>query len=86
MTAIAVARPPARERTRAVTALSPGWAALRLSVARWSARQRLRRSIAHLDDRLLDDVGLEPRKRGLADRLIHRVAAGDGIWGATDRH
>ena len=32
------------------------------------ARRRLRRSIAHLDDRLLADIGLSPQDLGLAER------------------
>jgi hypothetical protein len=85
MTAMTVAPTghPARERTLAAIALVSGWTALRLSVARLAARRRLARSIAHLDDRLLTDVGLRPQHRGSADRLIRRIAPGGGIWGAT---
>ena len=75
----------ARERTLGAMALASGWAALRLAVARWSARRRFTRSITHLDDRLLADIGLEPQRRGFADRLIRRLAPGGGIWRAADR-
>jgi hypothetical protein len=87
MTAMTVAPTghPARERTLAVMLLVSGWSALRLSVARCAARRRLARSITHLDDRLLDDIGLAPQKRGFAERLIRRYAAGGEIWRAADR-
>jgi uncharacterized protein YjiS (DUF1127 family) len=66
-------------------AFASGWSALRALAARRAARQRFTRSIAHLDDRLLADIGLEPQHRGFADRLIRRIAPGGGIWAATDR-
>ena len=39
------------------------------------ARHRLRRSIAHLDDRLLTDIGLGPQDLGFAERFARRHAA-----------
>ena len=72
-------RRPARDRALTADALRPVRAALRLAAARFAARQRLVRSITHLDDRLLADVGLKPQHRGFADRLIRRFAAG-AIW------
>jgi hypothetical protein len=54
--------------------------------ARWLARERIGRSIAHLDDRLLADVGLCPRDLGLGERLIRRYAAGGGIWAVDKAH
>ena len=50
-------------------------AALRDRVARASARRRLARIIAHLDDRMLADAGLTPQDRGLGDGLIRNFAA-----------
>ena len=84
MTAMTVAPSghPARERMLAV--MTPALTVLRLSAARWAARRRLSRSITHLDDRLLADVGLRPQQRGFSDRLIRRIAPGGGIWGTTD--
>ena len=75
---------PARDRALVADALRPVWTALRLAAARFAARRRLARSITHLDDRLLADVGLNPQDHGFADRLIRRVAPGGGIWGAMD--
>jgi len=63
-------------REHAVTyAIRPLWTALRAKVARASARYRLVRSIAHLDDRMLADAGLTPQDRGLGDGLIRGFAA-----------
>jgi uncharacterized protein YjiS (DUF1127 family) len=39
------------------------------------ARRRLQRSIAHLDERLLADIGLDPEDLGIAERLARRRAA-----------
>jgi hypothetical protein len=69
-----------RKDASATSALWSGWVALRLQVVRWLARQRLGRSIAHLDDRLLADVGFNPRDLGLGERLIRRHVAGGDIW------
>jgi uncharacterized protein YjiS (DUF1127 family) len=41
---------------------------LRSAWTRLLARRRLRRSIAHLDDRLLADIGLSSQDLGLAER------------------
>lgn len=63
-------------RDHAVTgAIRPLWIALRKMLARASARRRLARSIAHLDDRMLADAGLTPQDRGLGDSLIRGFAA-----------
>jgi uncharacterized protein YjiS (DUF1127 family) len=47
---------------------------------RWLARNRLRRSIALLDDRLLADIGLCPRDLGFAQRFLRGHMAGGEIW------
>jgi uncharacterized protein YjiS (DUF1127 family) len=77
----------AMERGGAMTtpAITAGWTALRSLVTGWRARQRLGRSISHLDDRLLADAGIDPRNLGFGERLIRRYGAGGGIWagGAT---
>jgi uncharacterized protein YjiS (DUF1127 family) len=57
-------------------AIAAGWAQLRSLLTRWSARRRLRRSVAHLNDRLLADVGLSPRDLGFCEILIRRYVAG----------
>jgi len=57
-----------------------GWTALKSVPARWLSRQRLGGSIAHLDDRLLADVGLDPSYLGLGERLIRRFVPGGDIW------
>lgn len=63
-------------REHAVTgAIRPLWIALRAMLARASARRRLARSIAHLDDRMLADAGLMPQDRGLGDSVIRGFAA-----------
>ena len=43
------------------------------------ARRRLSRSIAHLDDRLLADIGLGFQDLGIAERIARRSAGRDGI-------
>jgi uncharacterized protein YjiS (DUF1127 family) len=51
------------------------WAEFRSAWLRWLAHHRFRRSIAHLDDRLLADIGLGPQELGFAERLIRGRAA-----------
>ena len=74
--AILDSRTPA---TVAPSALA-GWVALKSLPARWRSRRRLSGSIAHLDDRLLADVGIDPSYLGLGERLIRRFVAGGDIW------
>jgi uncharacterized protein YjiS (DUF1127 family) len=47
---------------------------------RWLARNRLQRSIALLDDRLLADIGLCPRDLGFAQRFLRGHMASANIW------
>jgi uncharacterized protein YjiS (DUF1127 family) len=61
-------------------AIASGWLELRSRFRRWSARQRLSRSIAHLSDRQLADAGFCLRDLGLGERLIRRHVAGGDIW------
>jgi uncharacterized protein YjiS (DUF1127 family) len=42
-------------------------------VKRWWSRRRLRSSIAHLDDRLLADVGFSRRDLGFSERLMRQL-------------
>jgi uncharacterized protein YjiS (DUF1127 family) len=46
------------------------------------ARRRLSRSIAHLDDRLLADIGLSPEDLGFAKRLARSRAIRAGFLDA----
>ena len=48
---------------------------------RFVARHRLRRSIAHLDDRLLADIGLSRQDLGFAERLARSRVTRNGILG-----
>ena len=62
--------------------IASGWTQLRSAWMRRLARRRLRQSIAHLDDRLLADVGLGPQDLGLGERLARRFAAPGNVWSA----
>jgi uncharacterized protein YjiS (DUF1127 family) len=67
------------------TARLPAAIALRLGEfhsawKRWAERRRLARSIAHLDDRLLADIGLGREHLGFAERVARGRATGVGIW------
>ena len=64
----------------AVAAVTRAWRMLQSFAERLLARQRLSRSIAHLDDRMLADIGLTPRNRGLGENLIRKFAAGGQMW------
>jgi uncharacterized protein YjiS (DUF1127 family) len=78
--AILDSRPIERAPATVAPAVRAGWAALKSVPARWFSRQRLGASLAHLDDRLLADVGFDPSHLGLGERLIRRFAAGGDIW------
>ena len=73
--------------TMHATVSLPAAIALRLTErqsawGRLLARRRLHRSIAHLDDRLLADIGLSPEDLGFAERLARSRATSDGILDA----
>jgi uncharacterized protein YjiS (DUF1127 family) len=55
---------------------------LRSAWKRQASSRRLARSIAHLDDRLLADIGLGPEDLGFAERFARRRAT-DGIWAGS---
>ena len=78
--AILDARAVGREPTTVPPSVRAGWTALRSVSARWHSRRRLSGGIAHLDDRLLADVGFDPSDLGLGERLIRRLVAGGDIW------
>jgi uncharacterized protein YjiS (DUF1127 family) len=61
--------------TKPADATGPRWARIRQAWTRWSARRRLRRSVAHLDDRLLADIGLSAEDLSVTERLARRQAA-----------
>jgi uncharacterized protein YjiS (DUF1127 family) len=63
------------EATKLSLAIASQWTELLCAWMRWSARRRLRQSIAHLDERLLADIGLDPEDLGFAERFARRRAA-----------
>jgi uncharacterized protein YjiS (DUF1127 family) len=63
------------EATKVSIAIASRWTELRCAWMRWSARRRLRQSIAHLDERLLADIGLDPEDLGFTERFARRRAA-----------
>jgi uncharacterized protein YjiS (DUF1127 family) len=64
------------EWSRLTDAIAAQWTKLHCAWMRRSARRRLRRSVAHLDDRLLADIGLSPEDLSVTERLARRQAAG----------
>jgi uncharacterized protein YjiS (DUF1127 family) len=65
------------------TAISSRLAGIRSAWQRQTARRRLARSIAHLDDRLLADIGLGPEDLDFAERFARRRASGLGTWASS---
>ena len=63
------------EWTKPADATGARWAKIRQAWTRWSARRRLRQSVAHLDDRLLADIGLSAEDLSVTERLARRQAA-----------
>jgi uncharacterized protein YjiS (DUF1127 family) len=61
---------------RAPSKIALSWERLRSRWTRWAARQSRRRAIAHLDGRLLADVGLCSADLGWSERLIRRYPCG----------
>ena len=61
-------------------AIASRWIELRSRWMRWLVRRRLQRSIVHLDDRLLADIGLGPQDLGFAERFMRRHAVGVDNW------
>ena len=78
----ALAEYHARQHTtaRLPAAIAAQWAELRSVRERRAARHRLARSIAHLDDRLLTDIGLGPEDLRFAERVARRRASGFMTW------
>jgi uncharacterized protein YjiS (DUF1127 family) len=60
-------------------AIASRWTELRSAWTRSLARRRLGQSIAHLDDRLLADIGLGPQDLGFAERFARRHAVQQSI-------
>jgi uncharacterized protein YjiS (DUF1127 family) len=77
--AAACRRPSSKAQTLAHRAASL-WTEFCCVWMRWLARKRLQRSIGHLDDRLLADIGLCPRDLGFAQRLLRGHMAGGNVW------
>ena len=67
--------PVEREWTKPEEATGSRWAKIRRVWADWSARRRLERCVAHLDDRLLADIGLNAEDLSVTERLARRQAA-----------
>lgn len=72
------------ERQPATATLSAAIASrlsgLRSAWMRRVGRRRLARSIAHLDDRLLADIGLSAEHLGIFERVARSRAARDGRY------
>jgi hypothetical protein len=73
-----------RERQPAIATLSAAIASrlsgLQSAWMRRVGRRRLARSIAHLDDRLLADIGLSAEHLGFFERVARSRAAQDGRY------
>ena len=73
-----------RAREPATAKLSEGFALrfaeLQSAWSRRVGRRRLARSIAHLDDRLLADIGLSAENLGYAERVVRSRATRDGRY------
>ena len=73
-----------RERQPATATLSAAIASrlsdLQSAWMRRVGRRRLARSIAHLDDRLLADIGLSAEHLGFSERVARSRAARDGRY------
>jgi uncharacterized protein YjiS (DUF1127 family) len=67
------------ETVRVAAAIASRWTEVRSVWMRRLARHRFRQSIAHLDDRLLADIGLGPQHLGFAERVARYQAAQAGI-------
>ena len=73
-----------RQRQPAIATLSAVIASRLSSVrsawVRRAGRRRLARSIAHLDDRLLADIGLSAEHLGFSERVARSRAVRDGRY------
>ena len=72
-----------RATARLPASVASRLAKLRSAWKRRAGRHRLARSIAHLDDRLLADIGLGPEDLGFAERLARSRPIGVGIWASS---
>lgn len=73
-------RAGSRERVLPTTAIPSAWIALRSFAIRLTDRYRLARGVAHLNDRLLADVGLGSQDLGLGESLIRGSASDAAFW------
>ena len=73
-------RATAHENAVATPWIASAWTALRSFALRSANRYRLGRSIAHLNDRLLADVGLSPQGLGLGESLIRGSTSEATLW------
>jgi hypothetical protein len=72
-----------RRTARLPVAIASRLAKLHLAWKRRAGRRRLARSIAHLDDRLLADIGLGPQDLGVTERIARSRATSVDIWAAS---
>jgi hypothetical protein len=61
-------------------AIASRWSDLQSEWIRRVGRRRLARSIAHLDDRLLADIGLSAEHLGFSERVARSRAGRDGSY------
>jgi uncharacterized protein YjiS (DUF1127 family) len=64
-----------REWIKPEEASETRWAKIRHAWAGWRARRRLEQSVAHLDDRLLADIGLTVDDLSVTERLARSQAS-----------
>ena len=72
-----------RATARLPAVIASRLAQLRFAWKRRAGRRRLARSIAHLDDRLLADIGIGPEDLGFAERVARSAGTGAGIWAGS---
>jgi hypothetical protein len=78
--ALADCRATARKNALVTPVIASAWSALRSFAIHLADCYRLARSIAHLNDRLLADVGLGSRDLGLGESLIRGAASEVTLW------
>ena len=78
-------RATARENAAATRWIASAGTTLRSFAIRLADRYRLGCGIAHLNDRLLADVGLSPQDLGLSESLMRGSASDAGFWAFDKR-
>lgn len=72
-----------RANVKLSAVIASRWVELRSAWKRQANSRRLARSIAHLDDRLLADIGLRAEHLGFAERVARSRAKGVGSWAGS---